>query len=1831
MANEDSLYVRVVAEDHEKAAQGLDRVGDAGAKAMGELGAASNAASSRLAALSERMNQLGGIVRLQHHGLQNLNYQLQDVAIQAGAGTNAFQILLQQGGHIASSFAGPLGVAIAGLATGIGVAGIAFQTFSSEAEDAESATKAFDRAQRDATDTVGNAAKSIRELTEAFKGLNDVQKTTERDKLSDLIAAQEKALVDLGAQARKTVADLMDVRNMPDLSFEGSTYGGDPLGLDEANQRAEKLAGILARIDAGDDMQDIANDLREVAKEAAAANGSLDPTSVRLNEIAVQAGKAGTSLKDLREQFAVLNGQPLPGAPAGQAGGESDREKAERLEREKTQREAAIRLERQALEDGKKAADQAVKDLHTEAEEIRKLQAEKDRAAKSEKDRRDREATQQAERVKDARKDAETEAANQKELAEAYADGAEAVAKIKREQDARKEVQAAGLELTSKEGKELYALALAAEEAAAATEKLAEKERQRTKWAEEDARARAKAREEYQDIVDDQNKEKQRARESAEKLLQEPALQAIRNIQTALGDAIYNGLNGEIGSVKDFFGTIADIGKRALAQTFSVGIMQPFLQGAGGAGGAGGGGFGNVIGGINQSINSSGIGQAVNSFGANIGFAPNVGGQGSFFTSTLSSTVGAGFAGYSVGTGLSGMLGGNEKNSQVGGAAGAVAGAIIGSAIPIVGTALGSFIGGSLGGLLGGVFGNEPSNKEQGRNANLLTGVVESYGQTGKKFSEENDKAAATITDAAIQYSRALEEATGGSVGLQGFDIAVGSRDGTKLGIGDTQTTYATAEEASAALIETITNSLKGAGRNVTSLIGSGQLDFSDPEKAIKQIDLAAYIDGLAKPASAAGEALKEVNQTFSEAIVMARNLKLSTTELTAEWQRQASDIRLGVQAQIDARVAMGDSQAATSLALRQTVKDYDELMAAGVAVGANTDGLIEARNRDLNSIQAEAKARAEAERSRKRDVKDEIDARLAGAQGSESYSASLRQTVRYYDQLIAAGAALDLSTDGLIEARNRDLNSIQAAAKAQAEADRIRLLDVQAQIDAAVNGASAGSELAARLRQVDSFFVQLAQSGQELGADTSRLAQAQKEAAQATRDAYRAEKTRDIESFIASGDPFLEMQLSVKGVRQEFTELAPIARMLGMDVGALVDAQKRRSAQLQQDYRDRERADAEARAQQRKSAQDQVRDYIRAGQSGNELAIAIAEIRDRFADVSQAAREAGVSTKGLEQSMRQQIAAARLAAQEANKQSASSWAQSYYSFLGQTDPNFEIAAAQQSVADQYARVKAEAKRLNQGYDAKALEKSFKAQAVNVRDEIEDRRASEKAGVQADLNAYRAQGNPAKELEVQIGAVSQRFTELSKQADKLNLSETGLKAARDDQIAALKAAFERTKQAAKDEAAAFKAAGDPIAESAVQITAITRRYEEQVRKAKELSLSEDDLKGARDRQIKAVKDELAAQKLAVADRIAAFKATGSPLLERDASITAVQRDYEDLVKQAKLLGQSETGLAAARDRQIAVIKEQYELEKQGLKDRIAAFKAEGDPFAESAVAITAIRRDYEDLVKQAKALGESETGLKEARDRQIKAIEKQLEQQRQAAKDDIANFLAGTDPVKGVEAQIGGVVREFERLTEQAKLLKLSEEGLAAARDDQIRQIKEQAVQSAREAYQSARNELSGFFDGLADPLKAYVRQLDESRPGGLGKSYRENDAEIRKLFAEAQRTGNVEAIQKIPGLISTATQQLNQLGASSKVVQESENYYRMVAETLGKYLDDQKREAEKNAPAKVVDTVKSVGDRLSGDLTRLYGAFIDLSTKFGTLQLQAQNSQRSGRLSVPL
>lgn len=344
-------------------------------------------------------------------------------------------------------------------------------------------------------------------------------------------------------------------------------------------------------------------------------------------------------------------------------------------------------------------------------------------------------------------------------------------------------------------------------------------------------------------------KEAQKAAEKAAKelerqneLLMQPFVRGIENVQDALADMLVDG--------KFSFESLGNIAKRVAAEVAAAWIIRPLISGAlgigaipgggsaSGAGGSGGGllslsnlgSVGSLFNGLNTPLlNTGGVVDLANF----LGFGSNTGATGQLLSVANNFTPLAGLAGVGGGL-LSNLIFGGGTGNSIGSTVGGLAGTALGGPI---GALAGSFLGGAIGSIFGG---GKPSNMLQGGYLDLATGAVETFGQTGKKFSQENATARDQVLQFAASVTDLLESVTRETISDK-LRVDIGNREGIFYGLGGELNKVGNINE----LLGGITTDIAAAFGELPATLQKAieNLDFSDPARALAQLQYAAGFD----------------------------------------------------------------------------------------------------------------------------------------------------------------------------------------------------------------------------------------------------------------------------------------------------------------------------------------------------------------------------------------------------------------------------------------------------------------------------------------------------------------------------------------------------------------------------------------------------------------------------------------------------------------------------------------------------------------------------------------------------------------------------------------------------------------------------------------------------------------------------------------------------------------------------------------------------------------------------------------------------------------------------
>ena len=417
------------------------------------------------------------------------------------------------------------------------------------------------------------------------------------------------------------------------------------------------------------------------------------------------------------------------------------------------------------------------------------------------------------------------------------------------------------------------------------------------------AKAAIKAQEEAAKKLEEQAEENRR-------LMEEPYINAMKNIQNVITDTFEGLFDGSIDSAADAASAIKKIFFRMAAEMATLqifGAQGLNLSGliTGGASSAlGGGGIGGnllSLGGLGSSLlTGTGVGGILDKVGMSLGLGGEVlpwngqvagGISGNF-------TAGSALAGF-AGSQLASLLG---LGGGIGGTAGSTIGGIAGTAL---GGPLGAAIGSFLGSAVGGLFGNkEPSSFMQTGLADLEEGgsILERGGLRGKKFSQENQDKVDVASQSAALIARLFGVTDKLSVAVSqryGFEYA--RTDDLK--VFDTDSPMRNQFKDAGKFLEAIFKDFADeATRKLSEAVKNAlpNIKFDDAEQAIADIQFLQQYEEMINPISALEAAMKALDKQFKPVIEQAKRLGLPLERINELYKQQKEAIEAAnVQAKI--------------------------------------------------------------------------------------------------------------------------------------------------------------------------------------------------------------------------------------------------------------------------------------------------------------------------------------------------------------------------------------------------------------------------------------------------------------------------------------------------------------------------------------------------------------------------------------------------------------------------------------------------------------------------------------------------------------------------------------------------------------------------------------------------------------------------------------------------------------------------------------------------------------------------------------------------------------------
>lgn len=303
----------------------FEDVGAKGEKALRGIGTAAQTANDNVERLGRTGGQAGNALKA---GFSNLGLQLQDVVVQAQAGTSAFTILAQQGPQIASGFAflNPMvGVVVA---LGAAAAGVAVNMLGvkDSADLAKTASESLQQAQEALRGTIAGQASDITRLAGEYRKLGAEMRIVERIKLESALRDQEKALRDQRAAVLKLgdeFKDTFDAVLNPVASEQIDRRRGDvPPAVAERIRQIEATARELNAFasDEGRGFNSLLIGLRQLEDTTPGAAKVIDPLIDRIVKATRGSDDFAKSVEKTRYALAALRaaaeGKDGPAVPS---------------------------------------------------------------------------------------------------------------------------------------------------------------------------------------------------------------------------------------------------------------------------------------------------------------------------------------------------------------------------------------------------------------------------------------------------------------------------------------------------------------------------------------------------------------------------------------------------------------------------------------------------------------------------------------------------------------------------------------------------------------------------------------------------------------------------------------------------------------------------------------------------------------------------------------------------------------------------------------------------------------------------------------------------------------------------------------------------------------------------------------------------------------------------------------------------------------------------------------------------------------------------------------------------------------------------------------------------------------------------------------------------------------------------------------------------------------------------------------------------------------------------------------------------------------------------
>jgi hypothetical protein len=531
------------------------------------------------------------------------------------------------------------------------------------------------------------------------------------------------------------------------------------------------------------------------------------------------------------------------------------------------------------------------------------------------------------------------------------------------------------------------------------------------------------------------------------------AEEEVKKIDTTFHDGFVHALENGKGSWSSFTSSLFNTFKSTVADQIYKLFLQPFVveiaasligvtasQSAGAAAVnavTGSGSAGNTLSSIGSltSLASAGthIAAAYNTFSGGASLSENM---NSGFATPMSSmftaayTVGA----HMAGDWLANKFGATGTGGNIGGAIGAAIGTVI---LPGLGTIVGSFIGSFVGSFIGN---SQPSNYTALAHANLSTGTTAAL--HGDSPNANTQGGANQLAADAVSISQMLTQITGATQTITDIQTQVGQRDRILISNGAPTNGQLAPGQSTATEMSFAPSDMKGAISGLTQMLIGGLSGVTDAvktqmEAAVKKIDFSnstqatadlqfafQYLNGTLlqapKAISNMQQSINQLNTAFANATAQATRLGLSTAQVAADQAAALKALTDGFNASIqDQILAITDPMAQ---ALQVEAKSAAARLQEAIDGGANLVAVeqLTALERD-QIIQKYAGQSTNALSTTAKSILDFVHQITGTTSSPLATQTSLANAKAYYQDTLGKAQGGDTAAQGSITAAAKD------------------------------------------------------------------------------------------------------------------------------------------------------------------------------------------------------------------------------------------------------------------------------------------------------------------------------------------------------------------------------------------------------------------------------------------------------------------------------------------------------------------------------------------------------------------------------------------------------------------------------------------------------------------------------------------------------------------------------------------------------------------------------------------------------------------------------------------